>query len=148
MQSYKINVQGLKALMKDHSTTDLHQLAEICNVNYESILHVMATGRATRPMIMKLARAFDVPGYVITCGLGTEHKYWYLCETDPPVDHDYCSKCIYWSKFMKWCTYYEQVGELLPDNNIIVHEDGRHTCTCRVLGKHYRKPTLGIITRR
>lgn len=95
-----------------------------------------------------MSKALDVFPYVITCGDGSKHEYWYVCEEDYPVDVNYCESCVYWSAYSKWCTYFEDEGELLPDGHIIVHDDGRHTCTCRKIGRHKRRVTLGVVARR
>lgn len=150
MKRIKINVPSVLKMAKDRGIDGIEALCEESGISSYKLFRsrLLTYGMASLPDIMKISKRLDVPPYFVTCVENTEHEYWFVADEEFPVDVDYCRKCKYWSKYSCWCTYYEHTGKLLPDGHIIVHEDGRHTCSCREIGKHERIQTLGIVERR
>lgn len=148
MKLYKVNVSDLLRMAKKKGIEGVPALAEICGTPPQLFTKRLNSRKASLPDIMKLSKALEVPPYFITCGENTDHVYWYVCEEEYPVDVSFCAPCKYWAHEMKWCTYFEHTGEMKPNNSIVVHDDGRHTCICREIGEHNRKVSLGVVTRR
>lgn len=142
-----MDTESVLQMIKERNE-DIHDFAERCGIGYDPLINALSEFRMRLKDIMKLSRALDVFPYQIIYGKKAEHEYWYLNETDYPVDPSYCAKCKHWSTFYKWCCYLESKGELKPNNSIVVLEDGRHICSCRELGTHERNATLGVVARR
>ena len=136
--------EDLFTMMTEKGIEDVEKLSFVSGIDFQLLVDNISNKRMKLRNIMKLTKVLGCYPYQLIYGMDSNHRYWYIDDERYPVDLRICEKCKFWSKNARWCVYREQTGEMLPDDHIVLHENGRSSCTCQTIGKHERKMVIPL----
>lgn len=144
-QICNLNTARVRNLMAEKGGS-IYRFCKLNGFEYSSMSNILNRGSCTEHTLNKIAAALGVKPSEIGDASLSPKPYWWVSDSDYPVDVDFCRKCWIWNEYAKCCDYLERKGCLRPDNTIVIEKNGRHTCSVRELKSKAERRKNGVYT--